>query len=172
MATSRRSQKDKDAGQTMLIFSSEELPAKHSASPDSERDWMTRVVTWPLSSWRLLTDCGPGGWSGRMFPDCSVPTGDATLQGCSWKWTGSGIMEHGECLMLNGSEWPSADEGSSACSLASILEPSVAPKYFLSKKACAGILRRAEKRGKQLPELLAKALQEVAIGMETTRTQA
>ena len=71
-------------------------------------------------------------------------------------------MEHGECLMLNGSEWPSAGEGSSACSLASILEPSVAQKYFLSRKACAGILRRAEKRGKELPEQLAHALASVA----------
>ena len=98
----------------------------------------------------------------RMFPDCSVPTRDATLHGCSWKWTGSGIAEHGECLMLNGSEWPSAAEGSSACSLASILEPSVAPKYFLSKRACAGILRRAEKRGKELPGALRAALMAVA----------
>ena len=87
------------------------------------------------------------------------------MQGCSWKWTGSGIMEHGECLMLNGSEWPSAEEGSSACSLASILEPSVAPKYFLSAKACAGILRRAEKRGKELPEALRQALEAVASQM-------
>jgi hypothetical protein len=71
-------------------------------------------------------------------------------------------MEHGACLMLNGSEWPSGAEGSSACSLASILEPSVAPKYFLSKKACAGILRRAEKRGKELPEALRMALMSVA----------
>ena len=71
-------------------------------------------------------------------------------------------MEHGECLMLNGSEWPSAAEGSSACSLASILEPSVAPKYFLSRKACAGILRRAEKRGKALPVVLRAALMAVA----------
>jgi hypothetical protein len=71
-------------------------------------------------------------------------------------------MEHGECLMLNGSEWPSAAEGSSACSLASILEQSVAPKYFLSQRACAGILRRAEKRGKELPTTLRRALQQVA----------
>jgi hypothetical protein len=70
-------------------------------------------------------------------------------------------MEHGACLMLNGSEWPSGAEGSLACSLASILEPSVAPKYFLSKKACAGILRRAEKRGKLLPKALESALRAV-----------
>lgn len=33
-----------------------------------------------------------------------------------------------------------------------------APKYYLSEKACLGILRRAEKRGKELPEILKTAL--------------
>lgn len=31
-------------------------------------------------------------------------------------------------------------------------------KYYLSRKACEGILRRASRRGKQLPELLKMAL--------------
>jgi hypothetical protein len=45
------------------------------------------------------------------------------------------------------------------CSLSDILEVGNVPqRYFLSQKACAGILRRAEKRGKRLPEQLAKAL--------------
>ncbi len=48
------------------------------------------------------------------------------------------------------------------CSLSDILERStVPPRYFLSSKACAGILRRAEKRGKALPPLLLQALQQV-----------
>ena len=46
--------------------------------------------------------------------------------------------------------------------LADILEPSVAPKYFLSPRACAGIIRRAAKRGKALPPHLEAALQAVA----------
>ena len=36
-------------------------------------------------------------------------------------------------------------------------------KYFLSEKACSGILRRAERRGKALPEPLRQALQAVAV---------
>jgi hypothetical protein len=43
-----------------------------------------------------------------------------------------------------------------------VLEDSVAPKYFLSPRACAGILRRAEKRGKKLPEHLEAALRAAA----------
>lgn len=36
------------------------------------------------------------------------------------------------------------------------------PRYYLSAKACAGILRRAEKRGKELPPLLKHALMQAA----------
>ena len=40
-----------------------------------------------------------------------------------------------------------------------ILEGTPHPKYFLSAKACEGILRRAEKRGKKLPEMLREVLE-------------
>jgi hypothetical protein len=54
-----------------------------------------------------------------------------------------------------------SDEG--VCSLSDILETGDVPqRYFLSAKACMGILRRAEKRGKELPPQLARALQVVA----------
>ncbi len=104
------------------------------------------------------------GSFGRMFPDCSLAMMAGTSGESSVNWTNGGIMEHGELLMLNTSDWPSAAEGSSVCSLASILEPDVAPKFYLSRKACAGILRRAEKRGKELPTTLAQALARVAEG--------
>jgi len=38
---------------------------------------------------------------------------------------------------------------------------SIPRRYFLSGKACAGILRRAAKRGKTLPPLLEQALRSV-----------
>ena len=43
--------------------------------------------------------------------------------------------------------------------LSSILEVNVPEKYYLSGRACEGILRRAERRGKQLPEMLRIALE-------------
>jgi hypothetical protein len=46
--------------------------------------------------------------------------------------------------------------------LADVLEDSAQQKYYLSQKACEGILRRASKRGKKLPEALEKALQQQA----------
>jgi hypothetical protein len=49
------------------------------------------------------------------------------------------------------------------CSLSDILETGDLPqRFFLSPKACRGILRRAEKRGKALPPALQAALQSVA----------
>ena len=42
--------------------------------------------------------------------------------------------------------------------LSQILEECPDPKYNLTPKACAGILRRAERRGKKLPEALKAAL--------------
>jgi len=63
--------------------------------------------------------------------------------------------------MLNTSEWPN---DAVVCSLSSVLDPaqSIPSRFFLSSKACAGILRRAEKRGKELPPLLLEALTQVA----------
>lgn len=44
--------------------------------------------------------------------------------------------------------------------LSQILEVNAPSKYWLSAKACAGILRRAERRGKELPPMLKEALEE------------
>lgn len=43
--------------------------------------------------------------------------------------------------------------------LSDILERNPDPKYNLSAKACLGMLRRAERRGKELPEILRKTLE-------------
>jgi hypothetical protein len=63
-------------------------------------------------------------------------------------------------LTLNSLEWHSA---AAVCSLSDTLEIGELPqRFFLSATACKGILRRAEKRGKQLPPALEQALQSVA----------
>lgn len=46
--------------------------------------------------------------------------------------------------------------------LSEILESSVSERFYLSPKACAGILRRAAMRGKELPPHLRAALEAVA----------
>ncbi|MBQ7003338.1 MAG: hypothetical protein IJN57_05155, partial [Oscillospiraceae bacterium] len=46
--------------------------------------------------------------------------------------------------------------------LSQILQVNVPEKYFLSPRACQGILRRASERGKALPEVLRIALEQQA----------
>lgn len=61
---------------------------------------------------------------------------------------------HTEFLTRNIGESPSAAVEST---LSQILEANVPKKYYLSAKACEGILRRAERRGKELPPMLKTA---------------
>ena len=65
------------------------------------------------------------------------------------------LISLGECLMPGIGEFPSADVESS---LWQVLENNAPVKYYLSKRACEGIIRRAKVRGKVLPELLETAL--------------
>ena len=62
----------------------------------------------------------------------------------------------GFCLTLNLSERPRVENPTL---LSEVLEEEADPKYNLSSKACQGILNRANKRGKKLPEILQKALE-------------
>jgi hypothetical protein len=72
-----------------------------------------------------------------------------------------------EFWTLSGLESPSAV---AVCSLSHTLETGDVPqRYFLSEKACLGILRRAERRGKELPPALSKALQSAA-SLNTVRS--
>ena len=63
-----------------------------------------------------------------------------------------------EFLMLNTGESPSVAVEST---LSSILEVNVPETYYLSARACEGILRRADRRGKQLPAMLKTALEQM-----------
>src|SRR5690554_7555143 len=128
-----------------------ERPASPSPSPDSERDWMTRVATSCSPSVRLLAAIGPSGWFGRTSPASCHLTEDGILEPSSGCWQNSGMGSPTGFLTLNTSEWtatlvPSHSDGA-VCSLSDILETGAVPqRFYLSGKACRGILRRAEKR--------------------------
>ena len=78
----------------------------------------------------------------------------------SGRWQNSGMGSPTEFWTLSISEYPS---GAGVCSLSGILETGAVPlRFFLSAKACRGILRRAENRGKKLPTTLRHALEAVA----------
>lgn len=203
MATSHSS---KNGHGTPSMFSLEEPPVRHSASPDSERAWMIRVATWPSPTLQLLNDLLPPGSFGKMCPAsfpagqmCRVvrrlkhqktcderlkqqlarpdltPTQRAALENLkrltsptiltasSPALGNSGMVAPSSALTLNTSVWRN---GASVCLLSDTLEApgSVPPRYFLTVKACQGILRRAAKRGKTLPAQLEAALRAVACG--------
>ena len=68
-------------------------------------------------------------------------------------------QSHGEYLMLSFGEFPREEIVST---LSQILEETVPQKYYLSQRACQGILRRASSRGRTLPEILKIALENQA----------
>ena len=71
----------------------------------------------------------------------------------SWETDGQSL---GELTTRNSGECPSVAVESH---LSQILEDNPLPKYSLSTTACQGILRRAERRGKELPQALKIALE-------------
>lgn len=73
----------------------------------------------------------------------------------------------GDSLTLNIGESPSVANESL---LSQILEVDVPLKYFLSARACRGILTRASRRGKALPDLLKTALLEMIEWWESEAT--
>lgn len=86
----------------------------------------------------------------------------------SLTWMTSGTVSRGELSMRAGSESPNVVV---ACSLSAVLETRpVPPRYWLSAKAAAGILRRAGLRGKDLPPQLRAALESLARSAPTTGT--
>ena len=74
----------------------------------------------------------------------------------------------GESLILN--TGPAPHSGAAGSTLWSILEAQPHPRYFLTRKACQGIIRRASERGKPLPPQLQQAL-EIQAGMLEDRSQ-
>ena len=78
------------------------------------------------------------------------------------------LISLGECLMPNIGESPNVGVESS---LLQVLEQNAPVKYYLSKRACEGIIRRANNRGKVLPKLLETALLYRIITVENTELE-
>jgi len=147
------------------------LPVHHSASQDSGKDSPTLAADSCSPTLRSLNVCGLDGLSGKMSPVSCQAEEDGTLVPSSGRWGNWGMGGPTGCWTLNGAEHngihaPSRN-GGDVCSLSDVLETGPLPQRFsLSAKACAGILRRAERRGKQLPPMLQAALEQVVGGTE------
>ena len=121
-------------------------------------------------------------WSGKTSPEHSAATEARTSKPSSQRSSKSSSRTLPMCLCLtraNGlkpdASIPTWETGAllgaytthsfgespreeNASRLSQILEDSPHPRYSLSAKACQGILNRAERRGKELPEALKDAL--------------
>lgn len=95
-----------------------------------------------------------------LFLDLRKKNGEP--QDVSWE-TDSQLL--GEYSMLSFGESPKDGEESH---LSQILEDNPRQKYYLSAKACQGVLNRAARRGKDLPEALRKALEAQSIACKKT----
>lgn len=132
-------------------------------------------------------DCIQLSLFGKTYPEHSVPTEEKISEPC-WKnlpaWNNQTFqfldlrvggadgakpeqsletdgLWLGDSLTLNIGESSNAVKESL---LSQILEDNVPQKYYLSARACQGILTRASRRGKPLPEVLRQALMDVIGG--------
>ena len=138
----------------------------------------------------------PGTWSGKTSPEPSAVTEEKTSKPSSRKsqksqsrnapmflylTEGSGANQEPslawvqtDVLFPSATEYTTRSFGEcpsveNASRLSQILEASPHPRYSLSAKACHGILNRAERRGKKLPEPLEAALRAQA-GLSPSRS--
>lgn len=150
-----------------LTLFAAEAPVRPSQSQGCDMAWLTRADASCSSTLPSLAAIVPAGLFGKMCPESCHFTEGKRSKRFSGGFKSSGIMHHGECLTLNMCEWtatlmpfPTEDRVSS---LSDILETgAIPPKYFLSPKACAGILRRADKRAKAIPNQMRTSLEAVA----------
>ena len=92
--------------------------------------------------------------SNRKTPIFLDLRGVGHTQDVSWETDGALL---GDYTMHSFGESPREENASH---LSQILEELAPRRYCLSAKACQGILNRAEKRGKELPEILREALEQ------------
>jgi len=150
-----------------LTFSWAEPPASPSALPDSAKDSTTLEEDSCLPILKSLGVYGLDGLSGKTSPVSCLATEDGILVPSSGRWGNWGMGGPTGSWTLNGCEHtgipvPSRSAGD-VSSLSDVLETGpVPPRFSLSAKACSGILRRAERRGKALPAMLKAALEQAS----------
>ena len=111
----------------------------------------------------------PSGKSAKetiAFLDCRKTARDDSAgptRDLSWETI---VLSPGEGWTPNIGESP---RDASVSSLSSILEDNVPERYYLSVRACEGIIRRAAAKGKPLPPLLDQALRAtMSLGRSST----
>lgn len=130
--------------------------------------WSGRTCPVASPAKRARTSPPSSGPSAGTGPPCPEAGGSTAASASDPSEPAPGL-----CWTVSTSDWRS---GASACSLSAVLEtqedwlsrnPDASPadfaaylgRYCLSARACRGILRRAEKRGRELPPALRESLE-------------
>ena len=142
-----------------------EMRARDEAGGRADRDVRPRFCVWENVPGSLSSN---GGEDFRIVleefcrikdPAATVPRpdrgGGGTLLGQSWETV---TALPGASWTVNSGESPNVAVESH---LWQILQDNAPRKYYLSVRAAQGILRRAERRGKELPKVLMEALTEM-----------
>ena len=124
---------DGSAGKMSQVYLAADTPKGRISSSSSSRSSALTAV--PFLSLDLTP--GAGNLLGEFYWDLRSP------------WRG------GSLTLNTGPAPPSGDAG---CSLSLILQDNPPRKYYLTRRACLGILRRAKERGRPLPPQLHAAL--------------
>lgn len=126
--------------------------ASPSGRTSPEHSAVTKGRTSKPSSKRSATSKNQG------FLFLNLRKENGNQMGVLWETTGVLLG-----LFLTHVKWgeSASRRGENESTLSQILDLNAPDKYYLSQKACAGILRRAEQRKKMLPDMLKEALMEV-----------
>lgn len=148
----------------MPIFGPQDSPAK--TSPLQEWEDVTDLEGLSQDSFlRLLASLESvllESLSSKMSTAFSLATEEETSPSYSRRWTNSGMVWRGACLTVSTLESPSRDVASTLSEF--IKTPKVLPKYFLSPNAARGILRRADRMGRNLIPSFRQSLEILAQG--------
>lgn len=110
------------------------------------RDGQNQESSWENTGPWLTKSMMPNGGGSRSAEN-----------GCASLLITTDTLLPGFSLELNFGEMPKVPNSTK---LSDVLEETtVDPRYYLSSRACQGILNRASKRGKELPEILKTALE-------------
>lgn len=150
---------DKHHSSNQLTLFAGDSPARTSAWRENARAWLENGRVYGSNLHELLLNLNRLGLSLKMYQDSYPQMEDEILPLSFEGWMNAGISRHGGYLTLNIGESHSAEDVSS---LYQVLETDVASKFYLSPTACRGILKRAERRDKELPIELKNALESAA----------
>lgn len=150
--------------------SPEDSPVRISASRGKRLGWPEADPVFSsnlLAFWKRLVRRGSSSKTSLVcFPHMAAEI----WQQYSVRWLTAGTASRGGYSTLSFSDSPNDARG---CFLLDILQETrvVPPRFYLSRKACAGILRRAQKRAKKLPERLAASLAAASEQLISIRTE-